>query len=176
VFDTLTQFPDARCHGTGIHLPWADQIADPIPLTNALTIWRSHHGVGGETRSYMKDDRPFEPAFLARLNVMLAPVQGHALAFIFVTVGHQPNYLSPVLPHLLSALPRFETVFALRNQTATFPASALKLVECLLKKGKTCLLLQDLSIRLLPEDAAADGAGEIRFSLITPNASKGAVQ
>ena len=176
VFDTLTQIPGAICHGSGLHLPWADHSATAVPLTNALTVWRHHHGAGGAPWSYMTDDQPFEPALLARLNATLAPFQGSPLALVFVTACHQPNYLSPVLPHLLSALPRFETVFALRDQRAAFSASAQKLAACLLNQGKTCLLLQDLSNRLLPQDVTAPHAGEIRFSLITPSAPKGAAQ
>lgn len=176
VFDTLTQFPGAICHGSGFHLPWADQSANPVPLTNALTVWQRHHGGGIAPQSYMTDDQPFEPTLLARLNATLAPFRGNPLALVFVTACHQPNYLSPVLPHLLSALPRFETVFALRDQRAAFSASARKLAACLLNQGKTCLLLQDLSNRLLPQDVPAPRAGEIRFSLITPSVPKGTAQ
>lgn len=174
MFDMFDPSTDGLCIQHGQHAPWDGQPLRPAPETPSLSTWRQHQGCGRDPVTLMPDDAPFDPAFLARITRALAPFQRQDVALLFVTAGHQPHYRSPVLPHLLSALPPFSNVIALRKTPHTWPTEATLMTDAIIAQGKACLVIRDQTQRLLPADAPLAASGSIHFALLTPAAAKGA--
>ncbi|WP_264212373.1 hypothetical protein [Leisingera thetidis] len=164
----------AVCRVQDVHRPWADHPLQDAGGAPAIEAWRQHHAQGAGALTRMPQGQPFEPAFLQALQRSLAPLADTRVALIYITVGHQPEYRSPVLPHLLGPLPEFSSVFALRDSPEAIEPVVPALLRSLLQDGQACLLVRDRSRRLIAATAGNRPAGEVRFQIFTPVPRKGA--
>lgn len=146
---------------------------EPVEDTPQVRVWRRHHGARGMARVHPHLARNVhDPVVVQMILTALAPFADRACGLVYVTSGFALNYRSPVLPHLLNALPPFASVAALRHEADTsLPAEALRLVEAVLREGEVCLLIHDRSRRLVAADDAARGAGGVDFILLMPSAT-----
>lgn len=174
MFDASHISDFAVCHLPQIHRPWLGHTLRPAAVTPAIETWRQHHSEGAAALTRMPRGAPFELSSLHQIKDMLAPWARTPVALIYITADHQPDYRSPVLPHLLGSLPDFCNVFSLRESLDAIPAIAWEVIKSLLHGGTACLLVHDLSQRLIPDTAENQDAGELRFQLFTPVPHEGA--
>lgn len=115
----------------------------------------------------------FDPSFLGQVRNALGMLAGRNVALLYVIAHHQPHYRSPILPHLLGALPRFSSVYSLRDSSGQISSSAQKLLNTVLQSGEACLLVHDLSRRLIPAKAPEISPGAVHYTLFTLDSAKG---